>query len=139
MIPLHQIRWHPFDLRHVVMPNWSRVAVIPINGDTVPSRFDHCTKIGRRGSPANAFANTQGSRLVAGHSCASLIGTIVIILVIVIRQPSRRSDIQFAWVEGHDRSALTRNLNKRSVIVHTTPPGRRANCFSTNRHKRKQE
>jgi hypothetical protein len=64
---------------------------------------------------------------------------IVIIGVMLIRQLSRSSHKQFAWVRAHDRSTLIRNSNKRSVIVHTTPPGRRVNCLSTNRHKRKQE
>jgi hypothetical protein len=90
------------------------------------------------GSAANAFDNSEGPRLVAGHCCASLTSAIII-WVIVIRQLSRRSDIQFAWVEGYDRSTLTGNLDKRSVIVHTTPPLGWVNGGGTSRHLKEQQ
>src|SRR5258705_12163536 len=61
-----------------------------------------------------------------------------LISVMVIQRLPRRSHKQFAWVKGHNRSTLTRNLNERSVIVHTTPLGR-VNCLSTNRNDRKDE
>jgi hypothetical protein len=49
------------------------VAIIPINGDTVPSCFDYCTKISCRGSPANAVTYFEDSGLVAGHCFPRLI------------------------------------------------------------------
>src|SRR5258708_38151690 len=56
----------------------------------------------------------------------------------VIQRPPRRSHKQFARVIGRDRSTLIRNLNERSVIVHTTPPAR-VNNVSTSRDHRKHE
>src|SRR6266516_13640 len=59
-------------------------------------------------------------------------------LVIAIQRPPRRSHKQSAWVIGRNRSALTRNLNERSVVVHMTPLGG-VNCLSTNRNDGKHE
>ena len=39
-----------------------------------------------------------------------------------IGSTSGRSHVKFARVEGQDRSTLTRNSDKRRVIVHATPP-----------------
>src|SRR6266702_924994 len=63
---------------------------------------------------------------------------LVPVLVSVIQRPPRRSHKQFAWVIGHNRSTLTRNLNERRVIVQTTPMGR-INYLSTSRNDRKHE
>jgi hypothetical protein len=70
--------------------------------------------------PTNPVANLEQSRLLAGHEPPLL--RAIIILVILIRRRSQRSHIQFACVKGHYRSTLTRNSDKRSVIVHATPP-----------------
>ena len=94
---------------------------------------------------ANEFARQRDFRIAATSYKNAAIqfapsrALWAIIGVMLIRQLSRRSHKQFAWVRPHDRSTLIRNSNKRSVIVHTTPLRRRVNCLSTNRHKRKQE
>src|SRR6476469_264268 len=54
-------------------------------------------------------------------------------------QPLLRSaHKQLARAKGHDRSTLTRNLNKRRIVVHTTPLAG-INYLSTSRHGKKQE
>jgi hypothetical protein len=60
-------RRRSLNLRHVVVRNGSRVALIPINGDSIPRRCDNRTKIGRRGPPANAVADLKKFRLIASH------------------------------------------------------------------------
>ena len=131
MIPSH-LRRHPLYMRHLIMRNSTPVAVIPIKGDTVPSRFDYWTKIGCRGSPANTVTYFEKSGLIAGHEPPLLWA--IIIWVIMIRWRSRRSHVQFARVERQDRSTLTRNSDKRSVIVHATPPLRWINGTGTSGH-----
>jgi hypothetical protein len=64
---LAQSGWRPLDLLHVIMRNRSPVAVVPVNGDSVPSRFDYCAKIRCRGSPANTVTYFEKSGLFAGH------------------------------------------------------------------------
>jgi len=51
------------------------------------------------------------------------------ISLVAIQRPPRRSHKQSARVIGHNRSALTRNLNERSVVVHTTALAR-VDCLS---------
>ena len=43
------------------------VSVIPINGDSAPGRSGNRTKIGCRGSPANAVAYFEQPGFVTGH------------------------------------------------------------------------
>jgi hypothetical protein len=43
------------------------MTVVPIDGDSTPSRSDNRAKIGRTLFPANAVANFEESRLFAGH------------------------------------------------------------------------
>jgi hypothetical protein len=135
--PSHQILRHPFDLRHVVMTDRVSVAIIPRDSDSTPSGCDNCALIGYLGSPTNAFANSEGSRLLAGHEPPWLWATII--LVIVIRRRSRRSHIQFARVERQDRPTLTGNSDKRSVIVHATPPLGRINSTGTSGHLKENQ
>src|SRR5258706_5945485 len=58
--------------------------------------------------------------------------------LVAIQRPPSRSRKQSARVIGHNRSALTRNLNERGVIVHTTPLGR-VDRLSTSRNDGKHE
>src|SRR3984893_11261690 len=101
------------------------------------SRFDYCTKIGCRGSPANTVTYFEKSGLIAGHEPPSLWA--IIIWVIMIRWRSRRSHVQFARVERQDRSTLTRNSDKRSVIVYATPPLGRINSAGTSGHLKENQ
>ena len=71
-------------------------------------------------SPANTVTCFEKSGLIAGHEPPLLWA--IIIWVIMIRWRSRRSHVQFARVERQDRSTLTRNSAKRSVIVQATTP-----------------
>jgi hypothetical protein len=59
---------HPFNLHHIVVPDSISVFVIPINGDSTPTRSDNRAKIGGTGFPANAVTNLEKSGLCAGHS-----------------------------------------------------------------------
>src|SRR6266403_2501330 len=58
--------------------------------------------------------------------------------IVAIQRAPWRSHKQSAQIIGHNRSALTRNLNERSVVVHTTPLGR-VDCLSANRNDGKHE
>ena len=57
----------------------------------------------------------------------------------MIRWRSRRSHVQFARVERQDRSTLTRNSDKRSVIVHATPPLGWMNGTGTSGHLKENQ
>ena len=75
--------------------------------------------------------------MIAGHEPPLLWA--IIIWVIMIRWRSRRSHVQFARVERQDRSTLTRNSDKRSVIVHATPPLGWMNGSSTSGHLKENQ
>jgi hypothetical protein len=47
---------HQFNLRHIMMAYRISFSILPSDGDFTPRRCDNRTKIGCRGSPANAFA-----------------------------------------------------------------------------------
>ena len=73
LVPTHSIpslyfRGHPLYLRHVVVLNRSRVAVIPRYCDTTPRRSDHRAEIGGAILPANAVVDLENSGLIAGHA-----------------------------------------------------------------------
>jgi hypothetical protein len=65
--------WHRLNLRHVVVPNGTRVSIIPINGNSTPSHSDDRAKIGGAAFPANAVADVKLSGLVAGHLTRQII------------------------------------------------------------------
>jgi hypothetical protein len=58
---------HPFNLNHIVVPDWSHLTVIPRNNDSIPSRTDNSTKIGGRFVPTNPVADDECSGLAADH------------------------------------------------------------------------
>ena len=81
----------------------------------------------------------------AGHRVFALKGSLfasheppllraIVTWVIVMRRPSRRSHVQLARVDRQDGSTLTRNSDKRSVIVNATPPVARVNGTGTSGH-----
>jgi hypothetical protein len=67
-IPSRSLPRHPLNTRHVVVKNSLHAAIIPFDSYARPIRFSDSALIGRRGSPANAFANSECSGLFAGHS-----------------------------------------------------------------------
>jgi hypothetical protein len=67
MLPSGSLPPHPLNMRHVVVKNSLHAATIPFDSHARPIRFSDRALIGRRGSPANALANTECSGLFAGH------------------------------------------------------------------------
>jgi hypothetical protein len=52
---------------HVVVLNWSRVTLIPINGNATPRGCDDRAKISDAALSANAVTDFKKSGLIAGH------------------------------------------------------------------------
>jgi hypothetical protein len=67
----HQFARHSFNLRQIVVPDWSHLTVVPRDDDSIPRRSNNRTKIGGRVAPTNPVAYFEASGLVTGH-CLNL-------------------------------------------------------------------